>query len=260
MSYLQAGTSGPPLLLLHGWGAFKELWWSTMLALAPDYRVFAIDVPGHGASPLRGIATIADLATVIADFCKLSGLPEVTLVGHSMGGNVALQLALLQPTLVHRLVLVDAAVDAQRLPAYVRPYASAAYGWTIIRLSMAFTRHFNALGLRVPHLHGGGWLRPWLRRTTYTSRHNPEALRSLLRSLFANPLSEQVHQIRVPTLVVSGQFDGLVPLAHSRRLATLIPGAQFVVIPGAMHNPMDERPKAFEQALRNFLKATDALV
>lgn len=256
LSYLAAGASGPPVVLLHGWGAFKELWWSTLTALAPNYRAFAPDLPGHGGSPLSGTATMSNLADLIADFCAAQGLSSLTLVGHSMGGNIALELALRRPDLVQRLVLVDAAVDAKRLPIYVHPYDSQTHGWTVLRLSMAFARHFHPLGMRVPHLHGGGWFRPWLRRSIYSASHDPAVLRRLLRELFANPLGTRASQITMPTLVVTGQFDGLVPAAQSRLLAATIPGAQFVVIPGALHNPMDERPRAFEQALQSFLSAT----
>jgi pimeloyl-ACP methyl ester carboxylesterase len=257
LSYLRAGVSGPNLVLLHGWGAFKELWWSAMLALAPNYRAFALDLPGHGESPQSNARDMLGVARLVADFCAAEGLSSITLIGHSMGGNIALELTLARPDLVTRLVLVDAAIDAHLLPAYVQPYASDTYGWTALRLSQAFARHFRGLGAGVPHVHGGGWLRPWFRRSAYTASHDPVALRQLLRGLFANPLGPRAEQVHVPTLVVSGQFDSLVPPAHSRRIAATISGAQYVEISGALHNPMDERPLAFERSLLQFLQATD---
>lgn len=255
ISYLRAGESGPPVVLLHGWWAFKELWWSTLLALAPHYRAYALDLPGHGASPLGRVDSIAALADHIAAFCAAEKLTSITLVGHSMGGGVACELALRHPQLVSRLVLADAAVDAQRLPVYVRSYLKDTMGWAALRLSHLLTQRARPLGQGVPHLHGGGWIRPFLRRSSYMPLCEPDGLRRLLYSLLHNNIGERLAQIRVPTLVVTGQFDALVPPEHSRRIARMIPNARFVVIPHALHNPMDERPAAFERALLAFLHA-----
>ena len=252
-SYLRAGTAGDPVLLLHGWGAFKELWWSTLLALAPRYRAFALDMPGHGETPVVRRQHMRDLAEEIAAFCDAEGLERVVLVGHSMGGNIALEIALLRPELVHKLVLVDAAADAQMLPRYVRLYLNKDIGWATLRLSQLLRTAFLPIGTRVPHLHGSGIVLPFLRRSAYAVRHDMGALQNLLVALYDNPLSERAAQVTVPTLVVTGQFDNLVPPAEARRVAKRIPGAQFAVVPGAMHNPMDERPAAFERILLAFL-------
>jgi pimeloyl-ACP methyl ester carboxylesterase len=256
ISYLRAGESGPAIVLLHGWGAFKELWWSTLHALAPAYRAYALDMPGHGGSALGQVSTIAELAEVIAGFCAAHGLEQITLVGHSMGGNIVVELALRHPGLAGRLVLVDAAVDAHELPAYIRSYLADSYGWAALRLSLALGSAFRPLGRQVPHLHGGGWLRPWLRRSSYLAATEPTGLRRLLSALISNVTGERLARVLIPTLVISGQLDALVPIGHSRKIARSIPGARFVVIPGALHNPMDERPRAFERVLLEFLRET----
>lgn len=262
LSYLQAGTTGPAVVLLHGWGAFKELWWSTLLALAPDYRSYALDFPAHGASATGPHDSMTGLAGLIGAFCDALGLCEVALVGHSMGGSVAFELALARPALVSRLVLVDAALDARLMPFYVQTYLHTVVGWPSLRFSLALARLAQPLGRRVPHLHGPGLLGPWFRRLAYQADYEPEAIYRLLRGLFAAEAGERLALIRQPTLVISGQFDGLVPPAHSRRIAAAIPGAGLVIIPGAMHNPMDEQPAAFERELLAFLAitATDAPV
>lgn len=254
LSYLVAGAGGPAVVLLHGWGAFKELWWSTMGALAPDYRCFALDMPGHGRSTLGGCRSLSDVAQRVADFCADTGLDRVVLVGHSMGGSVAAELALERPDLVERLALVDPAIDAYKLPPYVRIYLAERYGWAAFRFSLEMARRFSPIGQRVPHLHGGGWLLPWLRRSSYLSRHEPQGIRRLLKALVEARLGPRLAGLKQPTLILTGQFDGLVPPGHSRMIAGAIPGAQFAIIPGALHNPMDERPAAFEAVLRAFLE------
>ena len=256
LSYLEAGTVGPPVVMLHGWGAFKELWWSTLRGLGRDYRCFALDFPGHGASPLGRAATIAGLADAVAAFCAALDLPQVVLMGHSMGGVVALELALHRPALVARLVLVDAAIDAHLMPFYARTYLIPTFGWSLLRLTQLLGRTFRPIGARVPHEHGNGWVRPWLRRSAYLAGFEPEGLHRIYRSLFASQAGDRLAQLAIPTLVVSGQFDSLVPAANSRRLARLIPAARYVEIRGALHNPMDERPYRFEQAVRAFLTET----
>lgn len=256
LSYLYAGSHGHPVVMLHGWGAFKELWWRTLRGLGRDYRCFALDLPGHGDSPLGQAATLVALAHIVADFCDGLGLKPITLMGHSMGGAVAAELALLRPDLIDHLVLVDAAVDAYRMPCYARTYMLPTFGWAFLRISQALGRAARPLSTRVPHEHGGGWLRPWLRRNAYLSIFEPEGLHRIYRSLFATRTGTRLTHLSMPTLVISGQFDSLVPAAHSRRIARLIPSARYVEIFGALHNPMDERPIAFEQAVRSFLPQT----
>jgi 3-oxoadipate enol-lactonase len=257
ISYLQAGTLGPPVLMLHGWGAFKELWWSTLRSLGRDHRCFALDFPGHGDSPLGQAASITALAVRMATFCDDMGLSAITLMGHSMGGAVAVELALLRPDLVRRLVLVDAAIDAHLMPFYARIYLIPTFGWALLRLSQALGRAMRPLTTQVPHEHGGGWVRPWLRRTAYLSRFEPEGLHRLYRSLFSTSAGSRLSRLSAPTLIISGQFDSLVPTANSRRLTHLIPHACYVEIRGALHNPMDERPHEFEQAVRAFLATSN---
>jgi pimeloyl-ACP methyl ester carboxylesterase len=255
ISYLRAGASGPAVLLLHGWGAFKELWWATLRDLGGDHRCYAIDFPGHGGSPIGGADTIAGLADQAAAFCDRLGLSELVLFGHSMGGCVAVELVLQRPDLVRRLILVDAAVEAQAMPFFVRTYLQPGLGWPALRISQLLGRAFRPLGMRVPHEHGGGWVRPWLRRAAYLSSFDPDGLHRQLRSLFSARDSARLATIAVPTLVISGQLDALVPADLSQQLAARIPGARYVQIPAALHNPMDERPQAFGRAVRGFLEA-----
>ena len=253
LAYLQAGERGPVVLLLHGWGAFKELWWSTLRRLGRDHRCFALDLPGHGRSLIGRADSIDGLVDAVLAFCDELGLAEIALVGHSLGGSVACELALRRPALVRRLILVDAAVDAHLMPSFARTYLLPRYGWGLFRLMLLGARVSSPIGAQVPHEHGGGWLLPWLRRGSYIAVSEPEALYRLYRSLFATKAGETLRQITASTLVLSGQFDSVVPPAHSRRVARTIPNARYAEIAGALHNPMDERPHGFEQAVRAFL-------
>jgi 3-oxoadipate enol-lactonase len=253
LSYIETGTVGPTVVLLHGWSAFKELWWATLLALAPYAHAYAPDMPGHGDSPLLGDASMRQIAARIEQFCATRGDAKIALVGHSMGGNIALELTLARPDLVERLVLVDAAVQPAEMPIYTRSYLDQTFGWAVLRTSMAAARQIGMVGRFVPHMHQGGVVLPALRRVTYMARHDADALRALLDSLFENPIGPRLADVRVPTLVISGEFDPLVPPPLSRRVAAAIPGAQYAVIHRAAHNPMDERPREFNAVLLEFL-------
>lgn len=259
MRYLASGASGRPVLLLHGWSSFKEIWWSTLLALAPHVRSYAPDMPGHGDTPLLGSVQMRQIADRAAQFCRARGLAPVVLVGHSMGGNVAIELALRYPALVERLVLVDPAAQPHDMPSYTRSYLDPLGGWAALRASMALARPLDLVARHVPHAHGGGLVRPALRRVAYMARHDADALRALLDGLFANPIGTRMAQLRLPTLVVTGEFDPLVPPPLSRQVADAIPGARYVVVRGAAHNPMDERPQAFARVLLEFLPPSDGM-
>jgi phosphatidate phosphatase APP1/pimeloyl-ACP methyl ester carboxylesterase len=253
IAYLQAGERGPVVVMLHGWGAFKELWWNTLRGLGRDHRCYALDLPGHGDSPLHHRDSIRELADAVGAFCDSLDLREIALIGHSMGGAVAIALVLRRPDLVRCLVLVDAAVDAYQMPGFARTYLLPTSGWAVFRLVLFGARILSPIGAQVPHTHRGGWVRPWLRRGAYMARSDPDALYRTYRALFRARAGRRLARIQIPTLVVSGQFDALVPREHSRRLARRIPHARFVEIPGALHNPMDERPRTFEQTVRAFL-------
>lgn len=254
MAYLHAGERGPAVVLLHGWSAFKEIWWSTMLALAPHARVYAPDMPGHGDTPLQGSVRMGHIAERVGRFCAARGLGEIALVGHSMGGNVALELALARPDMVRRLALADPAAEPAGMPLYTRSYLDRSRGWAALRASLALARPLSQVGGRVPHNHSGGIVLPALRRVSYWARHDADALRALLDGLFANPIGPRLAEVRQPTLVISGEFDPLVPPALSRRVAQAIPGARYAVIRGAAHTPMDERPREFARVLLEFLE------
>lgn len=253
LSYLHIGSTGPTIVLLHGWGAFKELWWATLTALAPYARLFAIDMPGHGQSPIDNTRRMEHIAQRVEQFCIAQQVEKMVLVGHSMGGNAAIELTLRQASLVQSLVLVDAAANTGQMPLYIRSYRNNMITWSILRLGVLLTKQFQPIGKQVPHLHGGGIIRPALRRIAYHADHDVTALHILLHNLMSNPINTRLADIQVPTLVISGQFDTLVPPAMSRATAKAIPGAQYQVIPGSSHNPMDEKPIDFVRVLAQFL-------
>jgi pimeloyl-ACP methyl ester carboxylesterase len=251
---LCAGT-GEAVVFLHGWGAFKELWWSTLKHLAPNYQVLALDWPGHGTAE-AGVAgeLLPDLARLAIDTCAAFGLERVTLVGHSLGGNVAARAALQRPDIVARLVLVDAAIDPRHFMRVGRLLLGPRWGEAAIRLSRKLALPLHLMGARVHHEHRGGVLRPWARRTRYMALVDPRVLHNYLIAIHRGSIADQIHRISQPTLVVTGKRDPLVHPRQARVLAQTIPNAELEVIPRSYHTPMDERPAEFNRALLRFLE------
>ena len=253
LRYLRAG-AGAPVVFLHGWGASKELLWGTLRALAPEYDVIAFDWPGRDSQPPeQAEALLEALANrAIAAAIRL-GLERIALVGHSLGGNVAARMALQAPWLVTRLILVDAAIDARYYPRLSRLYLHPRVGQTVMRLNHRASRAFGAFGARIPNDHHGGFLLPWARRSYYMSRVDSAVLHTYLTAILQGSLGDLVRGITQPTLVISGTRDPTVSPRQARELARTIPDAELAMIRGAFHNPMDEQPAAFRQALRGFL-------
>lgn len=250
--YLEAGM-GPAVVLLHGWGAFKEIWWSTLRALSPHFRVVAFDWPGHGQSPVGDRFDLDHLAELAAASCVALGLDPIALVGHSMGGNVAARLALAQPTLVKRLALIDAALNSQYLAPRSRWYAHPRFGERGLHLGRRIMHPVARWGKNVPHDHPGGLVRPFARRMHYMVQIEPRVLHGYLQALWQASLGERIRQITQPTLVLTGARDPLVSPQQAEEAVKLIPMARLHVLPGALHNPMDEQPAAFHAALLEFL-------
>ena len=244
------------LLFLHGWGGSKELWWNTLSQMDGGCRGIALDLPGVGGTPLPPeLLTMADFARWIVGICDRLRLPPVTLVGHSLGGNLAAQTAFDFPGRVRRLVLVDAALEPSHFPRRARWPLSPRYGLLALRAVRWAAGPLAAWGRHVPHAHGGGYWRPYARRNHYYRAANTDAaMRVQLRALIENPLDPpRMAALSCPLLIAHGEHDGIIPVARARALAAALPGSTLAVFPNAHHCPMDSDPPAFARVLRDFL-------
>lgn len=246
------------VLYLHGWGASKELWWNTLAALSGDVRGVALDLPGTGGTALPAdTRTMREMARWVSEVCERLRLRSVTLVGHSLGGNLAAQVALDFPWLVKRLVLVDAALEPSGFPRHGRLPLSPRYGLTAMRLARLAAWPLAAAGRRVPHAHAGGYWAPYARRNhLYLAFNTDEAMQLQLRALYDNPQgADRLAALSIPLLIVHGGRDAIVPVAHAQALARALPESRLVIFPEAHHCPMDADPPLFAQHLRDFLTA-----
>jgi 4,5:9,10-diseco-3-hydroxy-5,9,17-trioxoandrosta-1(10),2-diene-4-oate hydrolase len=258
--YVRAG-SGPAVVLLHGLASSIYTWKDVLPALAADHDVVALDLPGFGDSdqpvPLRG----ALLPEVVAHLIAGLGLERPALVGHSLGGAVAVLLAARPEAGVSRLALLDAAgfqAEAER-PALVRVAASPAARLLEV---LPVRRRVTVLGLRqvffddalVTTERVDEYLRPLLRPSAVASQ------RSLLAGLeaeLAAAFTRALPGVRVPTLIVWGRDDAWIPVSHAARFVGAIAGARSVVLERCGHNPQEERPAEVMRLLTGFLDAPE---
>lgn len=238
-----------PLVFLHGWADCKAIWHRSLDYFSSRYPCVAFDLPGFGESDKPdGCYTPVEMASVVAGGIQGLGLGPATVVGHSLGGIVALALTLEHPEVVYRLALVNPANSGQFPRAihrlYTRPYGPAALG--VLRTVE------RALGQLAPD-RGGGALGAYLRRARWTAMAPRRTLAETLGGVLRTDLRGRLGEVRVPTLIIAGDRDRTTPPAGAGEMAAAIPGAELVILRRVGHHPMDERPQEFMETLRAWL-------
>lgn len=246
--FAQRQGEGPPLLLLHGLGADHRDWREVVPQLAGQYRVIAPDLRGHGASPRRpGPYTPWQMARDIDALMEAEGIAASPVVGHSMGGAVAMSLALLAPERVSRLVI------ANSVPGF-RPQRPRELGEVALRLLMIATLGPRRLGALMAQRNFPAPDQSGL-RALVEARSAGNSRRVYLASLLALTrwsVRERLSEISAPALVIASEND-YFPVADVRSFAAALPHARFEMVPGARHGLPLERGELFAGLLRDFL-------
>jgi pimeloyl-ACP methyl ester carboxylesterase len=254
---------GPPVVFVHGLGGSWQNWLEQLPVFAHSNRVVAMDLPGFGGSPMpREQITISLYARVLEQMMQVLGIDAAAVVGNSMGGFTAAELAIAFPQRVERLVLAAPA----GVSSFGNPDAMRVLSW------LGRTRRLVDLG--------GGWLaahadtvarRPWLRAQVMRdvardparlpARLVAEQLRGTGKPGFVDALAanlnydfrDRLPEIVCPTLVVWGDRDRVIPVRDAAVYTELIPNARKVILPETGHIPMLERPVRFNALLEQFL-------
>lgn len=253
---------GEPVVWIHGLSGCWQNWLENLPALAAaGYRCVALDLPGFGRSPMpREQITITRYADVVDDLLEQLGIQAACVVGNSMGGFTAAELAIAHPHRVERLVLVSAAGIAiehdkigDRIGALRRAeFAINAYGgWLASRSDRVARRArlrqmtFRVVAARPEALPAA------LVAENLRGSGTPGFL-DALEALTSFPIAERLPEIACPTLIVWGDEDRLVPVRDADEFERLIPDSRKVVYPGTGHVAMIERPVAFNALLEGF--------
>jgi pimeloyl-ACP methyl ester carboxylesterase len=232
---------GPPLLWLHGAGG-SDSWSPAQDALAERFTVWAPAHPGFAGTTLPDwVRDVHDLAFHYVDFLGAAGLEHPTVVGISLGGWIATDLAVHRPDLLSRLVLVDA--------LGLRP-ESPMPDLFILEPAEAMGVLFGDDGPPPMPVTDAGADPVDLIVRMYEEQ--AASARLMWKRPYDRQLERRLHHVTVPTLVLWGSADRLLPASHGRRLASLVPGARFEVIDGAGHVVPLEAPDAFARLVTDF--------
>ena len=249
--YLDENPAGRAnVLLLHGLGANSNSWLLQIPALVDaGYRVLAPDAPGFGQSTFPGgSARISTTAARIIEWLDAIGVNSFFVVGISMGGTLALQLAINHPDRVTKLVLVNTFAKLEVANWRVFPYFLLRF---ILVHTLGIPTQARAVSKRIfPHP-DQEFLRQELIRQI--SQADPKAYRATMRALAIFNVQNRLSEICCPTLVVTGEADNTVPLHNQQQLVQNIPGARQVLMPNAGHAVTVEQPESFNQIMMDFL-------
>ena len=256
--YYRAG-SGPPLILLHGLGESAVIWYANIESLARGHTVYAPDLPGHGASDKPPWSySLENGVKFLEAFMDALGLQRASLAGNSMGGVVALALALERPQRVRRLVLEDSAGLGREVAGFLRFMSLPLLGELLISNRPKSTRYVLR---KVFHNHAQVTER--LVHLLHTERSRPGNTDAMLKMLRVGVslrgmrpevnLTPRLGKLRVPTMVLWGKEDRIFPVAHGRRAARLIPESRLRVFERCGHWPHLEVCHAFNREMLAFL-------
>ena len=252
-----------PVVLVHGLGGQWQNWLENIPRLAQERRVLALDLPGFGLTPepSDGEISITGYGRFVDAFCEKLGLGVVDMVGNSMGGFVAAEVAIQFPDRVSRLALVSAAgitsADALQAPILtIGRLASVIATNTAARdrqlAARPITRHASlALVARHPRL-----LKPDLAYEGFFKGAGKGGFDAALRACLSYDFRDRLPDVKVPTLIVWGEKDAIIPVRDADEFERLIEDSRKVVMKDTGHIPMAERPQAFNDVLVDFLAET----
>lgn len=265
VAYRRAGR-GPVLLLLHGIAGSSETWIPAMRLLQEDHEVLAPDFLGHGksAKPL-GDYSLGNHAAGVRDLLHLLGIERATVVGQSFGGGVAMQFAYQFPERCERLVLVDAGGLGREVSWLLRlmTFPAAEYVMPLVFLPQVRSLGDAVFGfLRARGCRHDGGQEIWRSYTSLTEAANRHAFVRTMRAV-VDPGGQAVTAMDrlylaagMPTLIIWGERDRIIPLVHAYRAHEAIPNSRLDVIEGVGHYPHVEDPSRFVEILREFLATT----
>lgn len=229
--HYEVAGKGPAVVLIHGLSGSGRWWEYNVPVLARHYRVYNVDLVGFGRSRGQRLV-LREAGGWFTEWLQVVGITEAHLVGHSMGGYIATEVAVRLPAVVRRLVLVDALV----LPM----------GPGLMRHTLDLAR-------------AARYMRPSFLPVLVSDmlRAGPGAMWQATREVLSADLSDRLGAVQAETMVIWGEKDTLLDSELGRKLAERLPRARFVCVEGAGHNPMWDRPQRFNELLLDFLADDD---
>jgi pimeloyl-ACP methyl ester carboxylesterase len=262
VAYLDEG-HGEVLLFLHGMGGSSETWRSVMWPLSQNYRVIAPDLPGHGESDKpRSDYSLGAFAVLLRDFLDELGITRATIVGHSLGGGIALQFMYQHPDYGQRLILIssgglgpDVGLTLRLLSApgaeFIMPIIAPR--WALAAGERVWT-WFHKAGLQSPR---GEEI--WRSYSSLADAPTRQAFLRTLRSVVdyrgqaVSALNRITKTTEIPIMAIWGDQDAIIPLAHAYAAQQVRPDIRLEVLSGVGHFPQAERPRQVVALIEDFI-------
>jgi pimeloyl-ACP methyl ester carboxylesterase len=247
---------GPALLMLHGLSATHANWEHTVAAFSSRFRVIAPDLPGHGRSAKPDAPyTIDFFAGVMRSLGRELGLDGAVVIGNSLGGQIAVQMALDYPAWTRALILAAPAGGFGQTVSALSWTIRAVAGPRVLSVALPYALERCVYDrTRAEHVERRRILFERIAHEDY-----PGFARAVNRSIMGAIAAgrQPLHLIRQPVLLVWGRNDRMVALAGSRRLTRAVPHARLVVIDRCGHLPMLEHPEQFNRLVTDFLRSVE---
>ena len=265
VNYRRAGR-GEVVLLLHGLAGSSRMWSSVMPELAERYDVIAPDLLGHGesAKPV-GDYSLGAFASGLRDLLRQLDVPSATIVGHSFGGGIAMQLAYQHPELCDRLVLVGSGGLGREVSWLLRLCTLPGAEYLMPLMFPRFVadrgndlgRFLGKRGLNAPRT-----FQMWRSYSSLAGAENRKAFVRTIRGVI-EPGGQTVSALdrlylasHVPTLIVWGEDDAIIPVEHAYSAHEAITGSRLEIVEGVGHFPHAEAPERFLEIVTKFLAET----
>jgi pimeloyl-ACP methyl ester carboxylesterase len=266
VAYQDVGTGPEALLLIHGMAGSSETWRAVIPQLSRKYRVVAPDLLGHGQSAKpRGDYSLGAFAVLLRDLLDELGITRATIVGQSLGGGVAMQFVYQHPDYCQRLILISSGGLGPDV------------GWTLRLLSAPGAELIMPVIAPRPVLAAGNKLRSWFGAlglqsprgaevwSAYSSFSDAETRQAFLRTLRsvvdyrgqAVSALNRLHMAgELPTMVIWGDHDRIIPVEHGYAVHEARPGSRLEVLEGVGHFPHVERPSEVVDLIDDFIEST----
>lgn len=265
VAYRDVG-DGPALLLIHGMAGSSDTWRELISRLSSRYRVIAPDLLGHGRSDKpRGDYSLGAFAVLLRDLVDQLGIGRATVIGQSLGGGIAMQFAYQHRDYCERVVLIGSGGLGPDL------------SWTLRVLSAPGAELVLPIVTPQPVLNAGNTVGNWLSSagikspraaqmwSAYTSLSDPGTRQAFLRTLRSvvdyrgqavSALNRLPLRAELPTLLIWGDRDAIIPVEHGYAAHEALPGSQLEILPGVGHFPHVEEPDEVATLINEFIEAT----
>ena len=254
---------GPPVILVHGLGEFLESWMYNISELSKCFTVYALELPGHGHSEKSTERYTPNFTRrFVLSFMQVMGIHSASMIGHSMGAVVCIELAVEFPDKVEKLVLVDSGGFERKLPLGYRMAALPLIGNIMLGPPQIFTKKTVKFGMRrqfyEPKIVPDEWIDIACRHFRRPDRNETiiNIIKNYSRSFQdynGDTITHKMMSLKQPVLIIHGNQDKVVPVTYARMSLELINSAVLTIFECCGHNPQIEKAAEFNETVKSFL-------